>query len=100
MDPHEEKIVAILRYGPKKKVEIVTLMQNYKADKTTRNRIDDLEERGVIEEEEDSKRLYLSEGEKTMVRPKPFADQEEVNRVLFNIEEELGCLVEHKTASG
>jgi len=92
MDPLDEKIVATLKYGRKRQVEIVTLLQEEAADRTIRRHIDDLEERGVIAKDEDGEAFYLPEGQKTLVQPKPFADQEEVNQILFDIEEELGII--------
>lgn len=89
MDPIDNKIISILTYGKKNQKEIVALLDNERSGRTIRRHLNNLEEAGRIDREGDSGPFYLPNQNREPVQPKPFADQDEINRILFNIEEEF-----------
>lgn len=92
MELVDRKILSILRYGKKRQSEIVALLDYEKSSRTIRRHLNDLEENNKIAREGDSGLFYLPSQNKDPIRPKPFADQDEVNRVLFNLEDEITAI--------
>lgn len=92
MHPIEKKIITILKYGKKRKIEIVKILQTDKSDETIRRRIDDLFESGEISREGEDGPYYLPGEQREPVRPKQFADQERVSRLLYDMENRLGTV--------
>jgi DNA-binding transcriptional ArsR family regulator len=89
-DETDQKIISILKYGKRQQVEISELIDRNKS--TVRRHLDYLEDNYEVssEKKNNKKYYYLDDEGETIVPPKPNADAEEVNKILFNIYKNIG----------
>jgi len=87
-DETDQKIISILKYGERQQSEIIKLID--KNESTIRRHLDYLEEEfDLSHERRGNKVYYYLEDEREIIPPKPYADSEEVTRVLYNINQNL-----------
>jgi polyhydroxyalkanoate synthesis regulator phasin/predicted transcriptional regulator len=88
-DHIDQKIKSVLKYGKKRQVEIIELVDVNR--NTVRSHLEKLVEQGdLLEEKQGNAKYYYSEdaGER-IIQPKPYADAAEVKDVLHDLNTEL-----------
>lgn len=91
-DPTDQKIVSILRYGKKRQKEIIELID--KNENTIRNHLQYLTENfDVIRKEENGGVFYYLERQgEEIIQPQPFADREEVYKIIYEMKAYLDLI--------
>ena len=89
-DEIDQKIISILKYGERQQSEIVEIVD--RNESTVRRHLKYLDDESELSRDESGNQVYyyLESAGREIVPPKPYADSEEVSKVLYNIHRSLG----------